>query len=99
MEQSQAILRLNDADIVWRSVEDEIVILHRGDWQYLTVNEAGTLLWRRLADGATRADLTSLLIAEYGIEETRAAADVDAFLGLLSERALLVSAIPGADGR
>jgi hypothetical protein len=90
-EQSTGILRLRDADIVWRSVEDEIVILHRGDWQYLTVNEAGTRLWTRLVDGATRKELVSLLAGEYGIDESRAGTDVDAFLELLSECDLLAS--------
>ena len=92
MEHSSEILRLKDADIVWRSVEEEIVILHRGDWQYLTVNHTGTLLWTRLVDGATRADLVSALLAEYEIDERRAVADVDAFLELLSERDLIAPA-------
>lgn len=84
------LLRLKDDEIVWRSVEDEIVILHRGDWQYLTVNESGTLLWGKLVDGATRAELVSSLVSEYKIEEARAANDVDAFLDLLSEHELLL---------
>ncbi len=29
MAQSSEVLRLKDTDIVWRSVEEEIVILHR----------------------------------------------------------------------
>ncbi|HEY2436588.1 MAG TPA: PqqD family protein [Solirubrobacteraceae bacterium] len=95
MEQSTEILRLKEADLVWRTVEEETVILHRGDWQYLTVNQTGTLLWTRLVDGATRADLVSVLLAEYDIDERRAAADVDAFLDLLSERDL-ISAAGGA---
>jgi hypothetical protein len=89
MEDSTQVLRLSDADIVWRSVENEIVILHRGDWQYLTVNEAGALLWARLAQGTTRDELASLLGAEYGIDESRARDDVDAFLELLAESGLL----------
>lgn len=87
--ESTGVLRLRDTDIVWRSVEDEIVILHRRDWQYLTVNEAGALLWTQLVDGATRQELVSLLVSRYGIYESRAANDVDAFLTLLSESDLL----------
>ena len=89
MEHSTQVLRLSDANIVWRAVENEIVILHRGDWQYLTVNEAGTLLWTRLVDGCTRDDLASLLVAEYGIDRSHARDDVDAFLELLAESGLL----------
>jgi hypothetical protein len=96
MNPLNAVLHLKDTDIVWRSVEDEIVILHRGDWEYLTVNEAGALLWTKLADGATHTELVSMLTSEYDIDEDRAAGDVDAFLSLLSERDLL--AINGGGG-
>jgi hypothetical protein len=89
MKQLDEVLRLKDDEIEWRTVEDEIVILHRGDWEYLTVNEAGTLLWSKLIDGATRTDLVSLLLAEYDIDEVRATDDVETFLALLSERDLL----------
>lgn len=95
MEHSTEVLRLNDSDIVWRSVEQQVVILHRGEWQYLTVNETGTLLWSRLVAGATRAELVSVLLSEYDVDERRAAADVDAFLGLLAERGLLAPAAAG----
>lgn len=91
MEQSTQVLRLSDADMVWRSVEDEIVVLHRGSWQYLTVNEAGALLWTRLVEGSTRNELASLLVSEYGIDESRAETDVNAFLALLAGCALLSS--------
>jgi hypothetical protein len=96
MEQSNQLLQLKDADIVWRSVEEEIVILHRGDWQYMTVNAAGAFLWTRLVDGATRAELVSLLVDEYGIDVGRAGNDVDVFLNLLAERDLLAD---GSDAR
>ncbi len=99
MAQSSEVLRLKDADIVGRSVEEEIVILHRGDWQYLTVNEAGTLLWTRLVKGATRQELLSLLVTEYGIDESRAGTDVDAFLALLLERDLLAATAAQRDDR
>jgi len=89
VNQLNEVLRLKDEEIVWRSVEDEIVILHRGDWEYLTVNEAGALLWTKLVDGATRADLVSLLQSEYEVDAQRAASDVETFLTLLSERDLL----------
>jgi hypothetical protein len=95
MKQFDEVLRLKDNEIEWRSVEDEIVILHRGDWEYLTVNEAGTLLWTKLLDGATRTDLVSLLLAEYDVDEIRAADDVEAFLALLSERDLLALDVRG----
>lgn len=98
MNQLNQVLHLKETEIVWRSVDDEIVILHRGDWEYLTVNEAGALLWTKLAEGATRAELVSSLQAEYEIDEQRADGDVQAFLTLLSEHNLLApDVLNGAD--
>lgn len=98
MEHSDEVLRLKDTSIVWRSVDEETVILHKGDWQYSTVNQTGTLLWTRLVDGATRTDLISALLAEHDIDERRARADVDAFLELLAESGLIASADSARDG-
>ena len=46
----------------------------------VTLNESGELLWERLAQGAEEADLVSLLITEYGIDEITAASDVSEFI-------------------
>jgi len=98
MNRLNEVLRLKDDEIVWRLVDNEIVILHRGDWQYLTVNETGAILWNRLLDGANRADLVSSLIGQYDVDEETAAGDVDTFLTLLSERDLLTTGVPDGAG-
>lgn len=57
----------------------------------ITLNESAEMLWCKLADGAEREDLISLLCEEYGIDNATAAADVDEFIkkaegaGLLEE--------------
>lgn len=56
---------------------------------YLAANPSGAVLWRALADGATRDDLAALLTASYGISGERAKADVDSFLAALGARGLL----------
>ena len=93
MDRSNEHLRLREADIVWRVIEEEIVILHRGDWDYLTINQSGTLLFSRLAEGTTRAELVSVLIDEYGLDRDQASADVEAFLTTLADRDLLESGL------
>lgn len=95
MDDSNEVLRLRDAELVWREVEGEIVILHQGDWEYLTVNETGALLWGKLVDGATRGQLVASLLAQYELDEQRAASDVEAFLDVLSERGLLSADVDG----
>ena len=51
----------------------------------IKLNSTGVLLWNLLKDGAEKADLVTALVEEYGISETQAAADVDAFLAPLEK--------------
>lgn len=85
-------LRLRTDGMTWRSVESEIVVLDQRDSSYLAVNQSGAALWPLLLEGATRSQLTAELTARFEIDDQRAAADVDAFLGLLAQRNLLAPA-------
>jgi hypothetical protein len=83
-------LQLRTADLEWREVEGELVALDLRTSRYLAVNRAGRTLWRALAEGATRDDLIARLVEAFGIDSSRAAADVDAFTTELEDRGLLV---------
>ena len=84
-------LKLRDEGLTWREIDDEVVALDVETATYLSANASGLLLWRSLSDGATREELVSRLVAEFEIDEERAGADVDAFIGELSQRGLLES--------
>jgi hypothetical protein len=58
--------------------------------RYLAVNKTGKELWGNLADGATHEELVDRLVDAFGIERSRAAEDVDAFVGDLESRGLIV---------
>ena len=55
----------------------------------MTLNESAMLLWKTLATGADERDLVKALTDEYGIDEARAAADIDKFLNKLKENDIL----------
>jgi hypothetical protein len=80
---------LRGQGVAWTDVDGEIVALDEEAAVYLAANQTGALLWRALADGATRESLADTLVRRYGIPLERAQADTDAFLGALRERALL----------
>jgi hypothetical protein len=82
-------LKLRDQGVAWTDVDGEIVALDESTAEYLGANEAGGLLWRALAKGATRDALATALANEYGLPAARARADTDAFLAVLRERGLL----------
>ena len=86
------MLRLRQHGLEWRQVDDEVVALDLDTARYLATNRTGALLWDQLAAGATREALVALVIATWDLDEARAAADVDAFLAMLTDRGLLESA-------
>ena len=81
--------KLRGEGIAWTDVDGEIVALDEGAAVYLAANEAGGMLWRALAEGATRESLAAALAASTASRAERAEADTDAFLAALRERGLL----------
>jgi Coenzyme PQQ synthesis protein D (PqqD) len=88
----EARLRLRTDELDWRELEGEIVALDLRESEYFAINRTGTLLWRAVAAGASRTELVALLVEEFGLTETAAAADVDRFVTDLERRRLVVPA-------
>jgi hypothetical protein len=83
-------LRLREDAVRWREIDREVVAVDLVSSIYLTTNESGVRLWRRLADGATTDELVNELVEAFGIERERAAADVQSYVDALDARNLLV---------
>ncbi len=83
------ILRLRPEALQWREIEGEVVAVDLETSSYLGANEAGAVLWRALATGATKEELAALLVAEFEIDAEQAARDTDAFVAQLRENDLL----------
>lgn len=81
--------RLRGQDLSWRELDGEIVALDGGKSVYVATNRAGTLLWQRLAAGATREQLADELVDAFGIAADQAATDVDRFVSELETNGLL----------
>jgi hypothetical protein len=73
-------IRLKTRALEWREIDGELVALEADSSVYLAANPAATLLWRRLAEGATRDELCDALVSEYAIERALAERDVDVVL-------------------
>ena len=84
-------LCLRNDDLDWREIDDEIVALDTRDAVCLAVQGSGALVWRLLAESTTRDSLIEALVEKYGIDSTRATADVDTFLATLNDRWLLAA--------
>ncbi len=81
--------RLRSEGLEWRQVEGEIIALDVATSRYLSVNRTGAVLWSDLATGASREDLVSRLVDEFGVDRETATEHLDAFLGSLAEENLL----------
>lgn len=82
-------LKIRNDDLSWRQVGDEVIVLDLRSNAYLSINESGTALWEMLVDGSKPATMVDRLSSEFGIDESRARADVEAFVATLRERELL----------
>lgn len=80
---------VNRADVTWRVVDDEAVLVHAQTSEYFSLNESGTWLWGLLEAPRTAADLTAALSARYRREGGETAADVEAFVARLEQAGLL----------
>lgn len=84
-----ACLRLRADAIAWRDVGGEVIAVDLRRSTYLSLNGSGALLWRAIADGATRPALVQLLREKFGIDEQQATVDVEAFIVELEAQELL----------
>ena len=83
------MLRLKEDTVAWRQIEGEMVLLDLRSSMYLSTNAAATLLWRRLDEGTTQADLTRELASTFEISPETAANDVRDFLEACRHRGFL----------
>lgn len=82
-------MKLRSADVTWREIDGEMVILDLASSTYLKTNESGAALMRLLADDSSFDDLVGGLVEKFGISSEQATADVQGFLAMLEERDLL----------
>jgi hypothetical protein len=92
--QAGSVLR-RGADVRYRLIEDEGVVVRQGAGEVLVLNDLGTRILV-LADGATPvAGWIEILLAEYEVERAQLERDVLAFAAELVEQGLLEPATDG----
>lgn len=90
-EDSALPLRLRSDRVTWRRIREEIIVLEVGRSSYVGLNPTASLLWERLAEGATPAELAALLTERFAVDAEQAQNDVARFLRNLKHRDLLES--------
>lgn len=82
-------VRVLTDNVLWRDLDDQIVLLDLRTSSYLRLNQTGASLWPLLVEGCSRSALVDVLVREHGRPRSAAAADVDAFLEDLQSKRLL----------
>ncbi|TQN37944.1 coenzyme PQQ synthesis protein D (PqqD) [Blastococcus colisei] len=82
-------LRVRRDAAVWREIDGETVVLDVASGSYLGLNATGSQLWGALVEGASRADLVSLLVQHFAVTPEEAGRDVDQFLDTCRARGLV----------
>jgi hypothetical protein len=81
-------VRLNP-DVVWRRLDDEVVIIHLSTNRIYALNATGAALWETLAAGSAPAEVESRLRKEFEVEPTQITGEVDGLLGELIAEGLV----------
>jgi hypothetical protein len=84
--------RLRTDGIAWHEIDGQVVLLDLRSSLYVSINASGSVLWKLLLDGSTRADLVAELQRRFHIDEATATGDVDAFLASCEQRGLVEGA-------
>ena len=89
MTEEPGLLRLRSEGVAWREFDGEGIVLDLRASTYLATNPAATLMWQHLERGTTEEALVQAIVADFEVDEARAAEDVRAFLADCRRRELL----------
>ena len=76
--------RFTEADI-----DEEIVVMRLDNGEFFSLSGTSAEIWRLIDGSRDRRALVAALAADFDTEESRIAADVDAFLVQLTDTGLL----------
>ena len=85
-------MKLKDGFLLRQIAGQNVVLPAGGDLDMnmmITLNDTGAFLWERLQQETDASALVSALLAEYDVDETRAATAVTAFVKKLEENGFL----------
>jgi hypothetical protein len=76
-------------DVVWRDLEDQVVILDVVSNQYFGLSGAGSAIWRSIAEHRSIDETVAQLQQEFDADPAQIRADLEALIKDLEGRGLL----------
>jgi hypothetical protein len=77
------------ANVVWRDLDREIVILNLTSGVYFSVDGAGTRIWTLMSEQLATEDIIRKLISEFEVEESQLRSDVESLVKDLADQGLI----------
>lgn len=81
---------MQPADVIWRDLEDGVVIVSPGAGAVRVLNGVGADIWRLLDGTCTVAQIEESLLHRYAVSADQLFSDMQRFLEELETRGLLV---------
>ena len=85
---AQQILTRNN-EILWKLIEDKVVLLDMDEGRAITLNEVGSHIWTALEKEKTNDELVQDVTSAFDIDEKTARNDVYSFLDDMLKRDLI----------
>lgn len=79
-------------DAAWRKIDEQVAIVTPGNGMLHLLNFTGSFLWETLAAPMTAAELAAALCKQFDVDATTAQRDVDEFIELMLDKAILEKA-------
>jgi hypothetical protein len=94
MQVASRTIQINRS-VVSADLDNETILLNVETGLYFGLDELGSLIWSMLTGDASREAILDQLLATYDVEQVRLAADLDAFLTLLTRNGLAFASDSG----
>lgn len=85
-------------DVVWRTVEGEVVLVHLTTNKIYALNPTAARLWELISEGRSNADVEAVLLSEFDVDAAELRLEIERVEEELVEEGLLrrSPATPGA---
>ena len=79
------------ADISWRDIKDELVVLNTHSGEYFVFNDTGRTIWFAIIEGKSEDDIAKQIVREYDVKsEADVYEDIRTFVDKALKNNLLI---------
>ena len=83
------VLPTPNADVVFRRVGDEVVLVHLRTNRIFALSPTGARFWELLSDGSSRREIEERLLDEYEVSWQEVSAEIDSLVSALRAEGLV----------